>query len=289
MAILAATGRPANAGTRVTAGRENVVQPLLEYEGKTYKSFISLPSAAKELFNKSDDSKKREKLQHPTEVYKLVELSQGAPKPAVDFSNKEEDKEVGPLSQLLSEQRRMFQPDEAYFVTVDEGAGFRTGTSEALPKALGTSGLSGCVAVLIKATNGTNQGYFASHIFSEHYTREAIEREAGKILEAMNDLFDLEGTDRLTWADFAPKKTKPYEVTLVRNGAGSAGQRTYGQLAAFLQEKGVEFKQSVSSSALMDLTPGADFYKKMAAGVPYMKDTEARSQFTPQAGFGGPV
>lgn len=236
----------------VNEGR-GIVQGIFAHEGEYYRNLLEIyyRDELKAVWKEIADTKKRQKLLAPRTVY---ELRDGAllenSTMTHEWVNAIKLQNWTPLTQNLT----VIEPTQGtsgYEVTIDEGAGFHRDGQHQI---VGTSGLNGCVAIMIDYHLNQGSGYFVTHVFSAHIGRQELIQEMEKVRKALSK----GAKQEMTWRDIAiatspqspGNEEPPIYVTLVRQASPRPHHvgNTYVGLSRLLVQYGVHHKQATSKA-----------------------------------------
>ena len=253
-----------------------VVQRVLTYKGNQYKSMQDLAKStdgAYDVYMKSEAVGKKQKLTDKKNIYNLEDDRLGKVEGSVEKTEKELRNEFGvSKSKEIKLEKRidnypkgatLYAPINKAILVINEGK----------YKFVGTSGLIGCVEVMIECHTDTDKGYLVAHVSSEIDDNEnEIRRQLGVMLGALSDHMN----QKIDWSDFKSGSTT-HKLTLVRS-AKLGEQKLLINISNILAESGAEMKLVNSNSASMEITVlGAKYYDNQPEGLQKPPTTDYRT------------
>ena len=266
-------------GTNNSAISNRIVQRILVYNAVQYKSMKDLAGAADKsvfkLYMSCKDPKKKEKLDDKEKIYDLSNLHADIIQEVsgtIEKTDREKLDEFGAskIREITLEKRiedypegaTLYAPINKAIIVINDGQ----------YQFVGTSGLIGCVEVMIECHTETDKGYLVAHVSSEFEDDvDEIERQLGVMLAALSDHL---GT-AIDWSAFK-LNSKTHKLTLVRN-AKLGEQRLLINMRNILASSGAEMNLVNSNSASMEVTVrGAMYYDNMREGLSSPPKTDYR-------------
>lgn len=126
---------------------------------------------------------------------------------------------------------------------------------------IGTSGLSGCVEVIMECHTETDDGYLVSHVFSDHAGKISLLRN---MLNLMLSELNHDLSSHIIWEDFSKINSSACKITLVRNKYIGLSNREEDQLFIdmrnILTDFGAHIHAIASSSVSIQITPEGAIY-----------------------------
>lgn len=269
-------------GGGVNGGMSCVAQRVLKYGEKQFKSMKELAqdSEAFEAFQGSGVSDKRQKLNDSTRVYDLKDP---------DLKEVVDEQVEGPSEQELRnangaskgretvlEKRIIDYPkDHTLYAPIDKAI---VVVNPEIYRFIGTSGLIGCVEVMIECHASGNSGYLVAHVSSDiEDNEEEIRRQLGVMLNGLGR----EMHEEINWDAF--KHDSPtHKLTLVRS-AQLGEQRLLINMRNILAESGAEMVLVNSNSASMEVSVhGTRYYDNQRSGV---SEIAPRTDYRSEKGY----
>jgi hypothetical protein len=251
-----------------------VAQRVLFYKGATYKNKQELAKngEAFSAFLKAPVGEKEKYLSDPVKVYDLGDNFKLVDAP-VEKSAAEKRNEAGAKkttevhlkvnTEDYPEDATLYAPINKAILVINDGP----------IRFVGTSGLLGCVEVIIEYHAERESGYVVAHVSSDVEDDEAeIRRQLNLMLGALSEELQTE----ISWAEFNDKNGKA-RLTLVRNNPHNNEPRLFVNMRNILAESGASMAIVNSPSVTLEITPGGGLYY-INQGNPKM-DFRSKSEF----------
>jgi len=146
----------------------------------------------------------------------------------------------------LEKNTEPYENTKTYDVAIDEGAAFLKGGPIEL---LGTSGLNGCVAVMIECVNKGTTAYFLAHV-SSHLAgqQDLVQAEVNKILYTLKEAVG----EELEWSDFDGGADTQSKIMLARSPSES--QELFINLQSVLAKSGAKMLAALHTNVTLDFS-----------------------------------
>jgi hypothetical protein len=253
--------------------RGGAIQRKLKYKEKLFTTMKEV-SADRDVFNAVQSFKKSlgakvvtDLLEDKVKVYDLEdglkEVSGKDVPVEVDSKQKSRDKEGARKTTDIQlpfkkgdypKGSTLYAPIDHAIIVINNGGGYQF---------VGTSGLLGCVEVMIEYHTGTDSGYLVAHVNSHIGEDEA---EIRSQLTIMLDALGRHLNKEIKWSDFG-EGSKTTKLTLVRDHS-DVEQTLLVNMRNILAESGAHMHLVNSTSASMEITvQGAKYYDNHGQNV----------------------